>query len=179
MTMTDIQFAPLSDEMLPEACRIYNHYVENSTATFHTNPLTCEQFASVVGRSESQSRQSWMILDKRDALLGYCSLGPYHSREAYRYTGVVAVYLDPQHTRRGLGARAVGFVEQQARGHDLHTLIALISGENTPSLSLFAKLGYQPAGRLIEAGYKFGRYLDMVSLQKILPGGPAAKETSA
>jgi phosphinothricin acetyltransferase len=179
VSMNQTRFSPLGDENLSRAREIYNHYVRNSTATFHIQPVSPEEFCSQVRWDPAGPWQSWGIFDAGNQLLGYCSLGPYHSRQAYRYTGVVAIYLDPACTGKAIGKQAVGFLEKQALESDLHTLIALISSENTPSLSLFARLGYSPAGRLKEAGYKFGRYLDMISLQKMLPTGPSQQESPA
>jgi phosphinothricin acetyltransferase len=170
--MVQTRILPLSDERIDEARDIYNHYVRTSTATFAIEPVTSQAFRAQVRWDEPSPWASWMLLDEADRLRGYCSLGPFHPRGAYRYTGVVAVYLHHQHTGKGLGSRAVNFLQQQALQRDLHTLIALISGDNAASLALFEKLGFAPAGRLIQAGYKFGKYLDMITLQKMLPGGP-------
>ncbi len=177
--MNHTRFAPLGDENLSRAREIYNHYVRNSTATFHIHPVNPEEFQAQVRWDPQSPWQSWGILDSRDRLLGYCCLGPYHSRQAYRYTGVVAIYLDPACTGKGIGRQAIAFLEEQAIERNLHTLIALISSENTPSLTLFGRLGYHPAGRLKEAGYKFDRYLDMISLQKMLPTGPNPQKPMA
>jgi phosphinothricin acetyltransferase len=171
--MRQTRILPLSDKRIQDARDIYNHYVRTSTATFAIEPVTADGFRAQVRWDDRSPWASWMILDEADHMTGYCSLGPYHPREAYRYSGVVAVYLHHQHTGKGLGSRAVKFVEDQANQRDLHTLIALISGDNAASLALFGKLGYAPAGRLVQAGYKFGKYLDMITLQKMLPGGPA------
>lgn len=179
VSMNQTRFAPLGDENLCRAREIYNHYVRNSTATFQILPVSLEEFRAQLLWDPQSPWQSWGIFDSQNRLLGYCSLGPYHSRQAYRYTSVVAIYLDPVCTGKGIGRQAIGFLEEQAIQRNLHTLIALISSENTPSLSLFGRLGYNSAGRLKEAGYKFERYLDMISLQKMLPTGPSPQETPA
>lgn len=171
--MAQSRILPLSDERIEEAREIYNHYVRTSTATFAIEPVSADSFRAQVRWDDPSPWASWMILDEQQRMGGYCSLGPYHPREAYRYSGVVAVYLHHSQRGKGLGARAVRFLEDQGIQRGLHTLIALISGDNVASLALFEKLGFAPAGRLIQAGYKFGRYLDMITLQKMLPGGPA------
>jgi L-amino acid N-acyltransferase YncA len=170
--MAETRILPVSEDRIDEAREIYNHYVRTSTATFAIEPVSADSFRAQVRWDDPSTWASWMILDGHERLMGYCSLGPYHPREAYRYSGAVAVYLHHSQRGKGLGARAVRFVEDQAIQRDLHTLIALISSDNAASLALFGKLGFAPAGRLIQAGYKFGRYLDMITLQKMLPGGP-------
>lgn len=93
---------------------------------------------------------------------------PFKKRECYDRTVELGAYLKPQFTRRGLGTQAVRHLEQVAAATGRKMLVASISGENTASLELFRKLGYEQCAHLKRIGEKWGRALDVVFFQKSL-----------
>jgi phosphinothricin acetyltransferase len=167
MTGNDqLEFVPIGPDTLPEAHRIYLHYVRNTTVTYHVRDLTAEQFAAMLAPA-SPRLGSWAI--RRDGqTVGWCCLGAYKSRCAFDRTAEVSVYLDPDRTGQGIGTRAVEFLVATARARGLHALIASISGENTRSVRLFETMGFRTVGVLKEVGVKFGRRLDLVLCEKLL-----------
>jgi len=155
---------------------IYNHYVLSSTCSFQTSPESLE------------SRTAWfeshgvshpvLVADRGGLVLGWAAVSPYKSREAYRYTGEVAVYVDQEHHRQGIGRSLLGALIARAQEEGFRSLIAAIAAEQGPSLELHQSLGFQEIGRLAEAGYKFGRWLDVIHLQLMLDQPPATVEDS-
>ena len=150
------------------AAGVYNHYVEHSTATFQTVPLTAAEWAADALAGEPGRHGAWAIEDD-GAFAGYVLVSPFKSRCAYRDTAEVTVYLAPGCAGRGLGRAALAFVDEHARAARLHALLAVVCAENTASLRAFERAGYDRAALLREVGTKFGRLLDVVYLERLLP----------
>lgn len=159
-------FADVGGEHWPALCAIYNHYVEHSTATFHSRPLTVDAFRELLTFPNPRHRAFVALVDGE--VCGYCVVAPYKNREAYDDTAEVSVYVRPDRQRRGIGAAAVDHMEEHARRVGLHALIATICGDNAPSIALLADKGYVQCAHLREVGKKLGRRLDVVCYQKLL-----------
>jgi phosphinothricin acetyltransferase len=101
-------------------------------------------------------------------ITGWGAISPFKSRRAYNNTGEVTVYVDHRFLRCGIGTRILRALFDEAKKSDIHTLVASISADQEPSLRLHAKLGFKPAGRLAEVGYKFNRWLDIIYMQYMI-----------
>lgn len=163
--MPDIHFDEMKEEYLLDVLNIYNHYVVNSTATFHTEPLTAESMSKILFHKNTRFK-SYVIMDGNE-ICGYCILAPFKTREAYDTTAEATIYLKQGFTGRGIGRRALAYLEEQAVMNSFHTLLAVICGENESSINLFKKAGYEKCAHYKDLGKKFGRYLDIVCYQKI------------
>ncbi len=164
--MDNLEFTKLTPEELPAVLEIYNHYILNTTATFHMHPLTLEEMRGIVF-FDSPNYQTFSI-KTGEALCGYVLLTRYKPREAYDGTAEVTVYLKPGYTGKGIGAQAIRFIEQFARQKQFHALLAIITGGNTPSIKAFEKNGYIKCAHFKEVGKKFEQLLDVVAYQKIV-----------
>lgn len=164
--MSDIEFREIREEHLGEVLKIYNHYVENSTATFHMHALSADEMSSLVFFEDPKYRAYAICCGAK--VCGYVILSQYKKREAYDLTAGVTIYLKPEQTGKGIGPRAVSFIEEFAREQGMHALIAGICGENARSIALFEKCGYLKCAHYREVGRKFGRVLDVVEYEKIL-----------
>ena len=164
--MGEIRFEEMKDEFLPEVMRIYNYYIMNSTATFHSKELNLEDMRAIV-YTGAERFKSFVIKDG-ERICGYSILSPFKKREAYDATAEVTVYLDDACTGKGVGSKAIKHLEDVAKDNDFHVLLAIICGENDSSIKLFHKLGYEKCAHYKEVGKKFGRLLDVVSYQKII-----------
>jgi phosphinothricin acetyltransferase len=167
---------PIAGSDHARAAAIYNHYVATSTATFQTEPLGAAEWAADSIGGEPGRHGAWAITagdaggDPGGTLVGYVLVQPFKSRCAYRDTAEVTVYLAPEATERGLGGAALRHVDEHARAHGLHALIAVVCAENDASLRTFERHGYERVAHLKEVGSKFGRLLDVVYLEKVLSG---------
>lgn len=152
-----------------EAIRaIYNDAVINTTAVF--------DYAS----REPQAQIDWLTMKAEQNLpvlvaenaagrvLGYCSYGPFRPWPAYLYTVENAIYVAPDARGQGIGKRLLPPLLEIARARGLRTMIAGITADNAASLRLHETLGYERAGLIREAGWKFERWLDLVFLQRML-----------
>lgn len=161
-----ITWEEIRPEHLPEVLTIYNYYVENSTATFHTRPLTEEEMRGIVFFNDPKHR-TFVILSG-GSVCGYVLLTRFKAREAYDSTAEVTIYLRHGCERKGLGSRSIRFIEDYGKKQGFHSLMSVITGENEASIALFAGAGYEKCAHYREVGRKFDRYLDVVCYQKIL-----------
>ncbi len=164
--MAEVKFIELNEAYLPQVLEIYNYYIQNSTATFHIQPVTLEEMRRIVFYSDPRFK-TFVIFDQ-NKLCGYCILARYKIREAYNITAEATLYLHPESTGKGIGSEALKFLEKLARQNGFHSLIGGICGENTASIKLFEKNGYTKCAHYHEIGRKFGRLLDVVDYQKLL-----------
>lgn len=161
-----IEFKDLQSSSYHEVKEIYDWYILNSTATFHTEPITVEQLKEFVFVGHQLYPSYLMYVDGDVA--GYCYLTAYRNRQAYLRTAEITVYLKQGFTGKGLGRVALNHLEQKAIGNGLKNLIATIAGENHASIELFRKMAYVQCAHFKNIGEKFGRILDVVIFQKEL-----------
>jgi phosphinothricin acetyltransferase len=165
---------------------IYNHYVTTSTATFQVDPTTPEErrawFAAhgpdhpvLVFEDPAQSRGPRVAGGR---IRGWASLNPYHPREAYGHTVELSVYVRDGHHRHGVGRALVTEILELARVAQHHVVLAQVCADQDASLALHRSLGFREVGRLREVGFKFGRWLDIVLFDRMLPLASAASRPS-
>ena len=144
---------------------IYNHYVLHSTCTYQLSPST------------ELERQAWfarhgpaypvtVAAEPGGMVLGWASLSAFLSRPAYRFTVEDSVYVHPDHLRRGIGRALLVDLLRRADELGYANVIANISADQAPSITVHRELGFVEAGRLVKVGFKFERWLDIVFLQR-------------
>jgi len=156
----------LKEEDLPEVTAIYNYYITNSTATFHTNPLSIPDMKEIVWFDNPRYRS--FVIKESNIIIGYIILAQHHPRQAYQNTAEVSIYLNHSYTGKGIGSMGLKCIEDYARTQGFHVLVATICGENQNSIHLMEKNGYEKCAHYKEVGKKFGRWLDIVAYQKII-----------
>ncbi len=164
--MPDVIIEKLTERHLGAVRDIYNYYAENTTATWHAHALTDEEMRPLVF-SDDEQYGAFAVLDGDD-VVGYVTLKPFKPRDAYAGTAEISVYIKPTALGRGLGQRALTYIEAYAQERAFHVLIAAISGDNAASIALFERNGYEKSAHLKQVGYKFGKRLDAVMYQKII-----------
>jgi len=143
---------------------IYNHAVVNSTASFEIEPRSWG--AHKAWFLEHASPYAVVVsVDEAGKILGWGSIGRYAEREAYRFSGEVSIYVHPESSRRGVGEALLRHLIEVGGAEGFHTLIALITEENSASIRLAEKTGFKQAGVLEEVGLKFGRWLNVAIYQ--------------
>lgn len=158
---------PATLDDLAKINAIYNHYVLNSTATYQTVPET-EEARQVWFRDRDPIRHPVMIVELEGHPVAWGSLSPFGKREAFARTVENSIYIHPDFQRRGLGSLLLQNQIQQATAAGHHAIVAAISGDQPGSLALHAVHGFTETGRLREVGWKFGQWLDLVYLQRML-----------
>jgi phosphinothricin acetyltransferase len=164
MQTTKIRLAKESD--LARINDIYNYYVLNSTCTYQTEPETAAGRAAWFKMHGPQ--HPIIVAERAGQVVGWGSLSKFHPREAYSRTVEDSVYVQEDLHSQGIGSALMqGMVERaKALGH--HTIIAAVDSEQPASLALHKKYGFVEAGRLREAGFKFGKWLDAIYMQRMV-----------
>ncbi len=161
----ETKFVAMTEEYVKRAAEIYNYYVINTTATFTTEAVTPEEMKKILYLGV-EPYECYAILEE-GKLAGYVCFESYRTRCAYNKTAELTLYLDQRFIGKGIGKKAIGFIENRAKQKGMICLIAVITGENTRSCRLFSSCGYEKCGHIKDAGVKFGRRLDVVFYQKI------------
>jgi L-amino acid N-acyltransferase len=145
---------------------IYNWAVENTTASFDINPQTVEQRS--IWFSHYNDRHPLVVYEIDGYVAGYASLSEFRSKEGYRNTCELSVYIDPEYQRRGIGNILMGYMIKLGKEIGFHVIMSGITADNEISIKMHEKLGFEHCGHMKEVGFKFGRYLDCVFYQFIL-----------
>jgi phosphinothricin acetyltransferase len=160
----NLQFEELKEHHLPEIKSIYDWFIKNSTATFHTEPIQIDQLKEFIYIGHPLYK-SYLIKSGND-LVGYCILTNHKKRQAYDRTAEITIYLKPEFHKKGIGQVAMQHLEKQAKSLGLKNLIGVITGDNASSIALFEKAGYTKCAHYKNIGEKFGKVLDVVAYQK-------------
>lgn len=150
---------------------IYTHAVKHGTASFEIEPPS---------RSDMDARRKtlesggfpYLVADIGGSIAGYAYAGPYRPRIAYRYAVEDSVYIHPDAHRRGIGRMLLTALLTQAEARGFRQMIAVIGDSaQTASIALHRSLGFQDVGTFVNIGFKHGRWLDSVLMQRSLGEG--------
>lgn len=157
---------------MPAIAGIYAHAVEHGTASFE---LTPPDQAEMTRRMQDLTGRAfpYLVAEIDGLLAGYAYAGPYRSRPAYRLTVEDSVYIAPVMHRRGVGRALLAALIEAAQARGFRQMIAVIgdSTEQAASVGLHAALGFRHVGILDNVGFKHGRWLDSVLMQRALGDG--------
>jgi L-amino acid N-acyltransferase len=145
---------------------IYNHYVTESTALFDMVPRTLDE--QVQWLDDHAGGHPAVVAEVDGEIVGFGSLSRFRSRPAYATTVEDSVYLQASHQGRGIGRRLLEELVRLAALHGFHAVIARITGGNDASIRLHARCGFEVVGTEREVGRKFGQWLDVVEMQRML-----------
>jgi L-amino acid N-acyltransferase len=153
-----------------EAIRaIYNAEVVTTTVTFDLVERTAAEQQAWID-DHTGGHPAIVAIDESSAgiVLGFASLSPYRSRPAYAPTVEDSVYVHPDHRGRGVGRLLLADVVELARDHGFHSIMARIVGGHEASIALHRACGFEEVGCEREVGRKFGKWLDVVLMQRML-----------
>ena len=163
----DLTTRPATPADLPAINAIYNHYVATSDALYQDDPWPAEERRAWFA-AHGDRHPVTVATHSSGAVLGWAGLSAFSGRTGYRFTVENSVYVHPDHLGRGVGRRLLADLLDRAVALGHHSVIALIDSNAAVSLRLHRRFGFAEVGRLTEAGFKFGRWLDVVYLQKKL-----------
>jgi L-amino acid N-acyltransferase YncA len=164
---------------LGEITRIYGQYVLHSCSTFELEPPSREEMAR--RRAEVVSLGLPYLSAELDGkLVGFAYAGAYRPRGAYRYTVEDSIYVEAGHLGQGRGHALLASVIAHCEQGEWRQMIAVIGDSgNAASIGLHRRLGFRPVGTLTAVGFKFGRWVDSVLMQRALHAEPPLHATEA
>ena len=145
---------------------IYNHQVLTSTATFDLVPRTIREQQRWL--TERSGAHAVVVAVADDRVAGFGALSPYRERAGYATTVEDSVYVAEGHQGQGVGRLLLEHLVETARNHGFHALMAKIVGGHERSIGLHRSCGFEVVGTEREVGRKFGRWLDVVLMERLL-----------
>lgn len=150
---------------------IYEYHTLNSTGTFDETPPSLEEMREQADKVGAQGLP-WLVAIEDGEVLGYAYAMLFHTRWGWRFTLENSVYAAPGHQRRGIGRRLLSELIACCETLGYRQMIAAIGdSENHGSIGLHRAMGFEPAGIYRSAGIKFGRWLDVVLMQRAIGEG--------
>ena len=146
---------------------IYNEAVLNTTATFDTEPRTLPEHEEWF-RQHAEPPFRVLVAEEDGTVLGWVSLGPWSDRRAYAQTAQCSVYVHAECRGKGTGKALLQDLLAVAKEAGLHTVIGSNAEGNEASMRLVGSLGFDHLGTMREVGFKFGKRLDVLLVQRIL-----------
>ena len=157
-----------SEAELAGILAIYNHAVAHSTAIWNDVLVDLDNRREWWRARVGAGFPVLVALDDEGAVLGYASYGPFRPFDGYRQTVEHSVYVAESARRRGVATALLTALEARAGAAGMHVMVGGIAADNEASLDLHRRLGFSETGHLPEVGQKFGRWLDLVFMQKRL-----------
>ncbi|HEY6642420.1 N-acetyltransferase family protein [Povalibacter sp.] len=151
-----------------EILDILNDAIVHSTALYDYRPRTSD---NMTGWFNAKTAGRFPVIgatDERGALLGFASYGTFRAWPAYKYSVEHSIYIHRDHRGRGLGVALMQQLIEAATRQEYHVMVGGIDVANAASIALHEKLGFTHAGTIRQAGFKFGRWLDLAFYQRIL-----------
>jgi len=164
--MTHPTLRPVRPSDADALAAIYGHYALNTIITFEEEAVPADAMRARV--LEITRTLPWLVAVEGGEVAGYACAAPWKARAAYRHTVESAVYLRPGSTGRGLGTRLYAELLRLLTKGGVHAVIAGIAQPNPASVALHEKMGFRPAGRFEEVGFKFGKWIDVGYWERIL-----------
>jgi L-amino acid N-acyltransferase YncA len=173
-----VQLRPAQPGDLPAIHAIYAHHVLHGLASFEEEPPSVEElgrrYRDVTGRG-----LPYLVAEYGAEVAGYGYCAPYRPRSAYRYTLEDSIYVRDGMSGRGIGRLLLEELVRRCEGLGYRQMIAVIGDSgNAASIGVHAACGFLRVGTLRSVGFKFGRWVDSIFMQRPLGPGDGAKPTT-
>ena len=158
------------EEDLAGVLAIYNDVIATTTAIFRDEPATLEDRREWWQARAAQGYPVLVAIED-DAVVGFASFGDFRAWPGYRYTVEHSVHVRADRRGSGVGQALMRPLIARARTLGKHVMMAGVDADNAGSIRFHERLGFERVGHLREVGFKFGRRLDLVFLQRLLNDG--------
>jgi L-amino acid N-acyltransferase YncA len=172
--MNDVSLRTAVKADIPAITRIYAHAVAQGTASFELEP---PDEAEMARRQTAllQRNYPYLVAELAGAVVGYAYAGPYRDRRAYDWCVEDSVYVAPELHRQGIGRLLLTHLVAESEARGFRQMIGVIGDSaNTASVAVHAAVGFRLIGNFQSIGFKHGRWLDTVLMQRALGSGDAA-----
>lgn len=144
--------------------RIWNFEIRDGISTFNT-----EEKSEVTLEADFAERgDAFVVAEEAGQVVGFATFFPFRGGPGYRHTVEYTIHLSPSVRGQGVGRALLAELEERARAAEVHVLVGGVSGENAAGEAFHRKMGFVEVGRMPQVGHKFGRWMDLVLMQKLL-----------
>jgi len=147
---------------------IFNHAILHTTALYEYKPRTLDTMQQWFANKAVGNFPVWGLKNNEGELLAFGSYGTFRAFPAFKYSVEHSVYVHPDHQGKGYGSLMLHQLIKSAEQQGYHLLIGGIDASNSGSIALHQKHGFVHSGTITQAGFKFGRYLDLAFYQLTL-----------
>ncbi|MFZ7090116.1 GNAT family N-acetyltransferase [Primorskyibacter sp. 2E233] len=155
---------PAKDRDASQIAAIWNDVIDHTAITFTTERKTCAGIAADI----AHRGPLFLVAEQGGQVCGFATAFQFRGGPGYAHTYEHSVQLSAEARGQGAGRRLMQALEQALRGQGAHSLWAGVSGENPGGVTFHRAVGFTEIARLPEVGFKFGRWMDLVLMQKIL-----------
>lgn len=146
---------------------LWNGVIRDTLVTFNPVEKSVAEVAALIAARNAAGR-AFLVVGPPGAVLGFATYDQFRGGAGYARSMEHTINLSPQAWGQGIGRALMAAIEEHARAAGVHVMVAAVSGGNPAGRAFHARLGYAEAGVMRAVGYKFGGYLDLVLMQKIL-----------
>ncbi len=169
--MLPLLLRPATPDDLGVISSIYAHHVRHGTGSFELEPPDASEmaarFAAVTGAG-----YPYLVAQRGDRVLAYAYANAFRARPAYRYTVEDSIYVAPDAVGQGLGRALLERLIADCSALGLRQMLAVVGdSQNAGSIALHRACGFEHIGKMANVGWKFGRWLDIVLMQRELGAG--------
>jgi phosphinothricin acetyltransferase len=157
------------DRHAPAILAIFNDAIVNSTALYEYESRTMGTMRAWFDAKEKGNFPVLGLEDESGKLMGFASYGTFRAYPGFKYSVEHSVYVDSRFRGRGVGRRLLSEITEAAKSQQYHMMIGGIDAENAASIALHQSLGFTHCASIKQAGFKFGRWLDLEFYQLLLP----------
>lgn len=157
----------VSEADAAEIAAIYAHHVLHGTASYEVDPPSIEDTLAKI-RRVIEPDWPFLVAEAERRVVGYAYVTQFRDRAAYRFTCEDSIYVDADMMGRGIGSTLLNALLERSADFGFRTMVAVIGGAEPASVALHAKCGFVQAGHLKAVGFKFGRWLDNIYMQRSL-----------
>jgi L-amino acid N-acyltransferase YncA len=167
----DAVIRPATEADIAAITPIYAHAVRHGTASFEIDPPSVSEMTDRY-RSLADAGYPYLVAEHEQAVRGYAYAGPYRTRIGYRYVLEDSIYISPEFQRFGIGRLLLARLLAEATSRGFRQMIAVIGDSgHLASIALHQSAGFRTVGTLEAVGFKFGRWIDSVLMQRPLGAG--------
>lgn len=157
----------VSEADAAEIAAIYAHHVLHGTASYEVDPPSIEDTLAKI-RRVIEPDWPFLVAEAERRVVGYAYVTQFRDRAAYRFTCEDSIYVDADMMGRGIGSTLLNALLERSADFGFRTMVAVIGGAEPASVALHAKCGFVQVGHLKAVGFKFGRWLDNIYMQRSL-----------
>ena len=161
---TDVTVRPARTQDAAQISVIWNHYIRETAVTFNS----VEKADTDVVTEIQQKQGAFWVAEFGGQVVGFATYGAFRGGIGYAQTKEHTIQLAPDFSGKGTGRALMNALMSHAKDNGVHSMWAGISAENTAGVAFHTAIGFDHVAVLSEVGHKFGRYMDLVLMQKFL-----------